>query len=79
MLHVSTTSKLSGMSVYSSVSGLQLHVAFCSDLTLRVFSEHFELIQVVHITATVLRYTVHTDTLDFFFYDNLAVEHGYTE
>ena len=33
----------------------QLYIAFCLDLTLRVFSEHFELIETVHITATVLR------------------------
>ena len=35
---------------------VQISVASCPDLTLRIYSEHFELIDTVHITATVLRY-----------------------
>ena len=33
----------------------QLYVAFCSDLTMRVFSEHFQHIQTIHVTSTILR------------------------
>lgn len=33
---------------------LQLYVASCPDLTVRIFNEHFEHIDTVHVTATVL-------------------------
>ena len=33
---------------------VQLYVAACPDLTIRIFNEHFELIDTVHVTATVL-------------------------
>ena len=33
----------------------QLYVAFCPDLTLRVFSEQFELLGTVNVTGTILR------------------------
>ena len=33
----------------------QLYVASCPDLTLRVFSKHFELLGTVNVTGTILR------------------------
>ena len=34
----------------------QLYVASCPDLTLRVFSKHFELLGTVNVTGTILRW-----------------------
>lgn len=33
----------------------QLYVVSCPDLTLRVFSKHFELLETVNVTGTILR------------------------
>ena len=39
---------------------LQLYVAFCLDLTLRVFNDYFELTQSVHCPSTILRFAAYT-------------------
>ena len=40
----------------------QLYVASCMDLTLRVFTEHFELIKVIEFAATVLSFVFDDET-----------------